>query len=55
MQEILIGVDIGTSRLKAVATDLDLKVLSEYAEPTPWKHIKNCSEIDMLLLANTVI
>jgi sugar (pentulose or hexulose) kinase len=55
MQEILIGVDIGTSRLKAVATDLDLKVLSEYAEPTPWKHIKNCSEIDMVLLANTVI
>ena len=28
-QEILIGVDIGTSRLKAVATDLNLKVLAE--------------------------
>ena len=54
-QEILIGVDIGTSRLKAVATDLNLKVLSEYAEPTPWKHEKNFSEIDMLLLAKTVI
>ena len=54
MQEILIGVDIGTSRLKAVATDLDLKVLTEYAEPTPWKHEKNFSEIDMLLLAKTV-
>lgn len=54
-QEILIGVDIGTSRLKAVATDLNLKVLSEYAEPTPWQHEKNFSEIDMLLLAKTVI
>ena len=54
-QEILIGVDIGTSRLKAVATDLNLKVISEYAEPTPWKHEKNFSEIDMLLLAKTVI
>ena len=54
-QEILIGVDIGTSRLKAVATDLTLKVISEYAEPTPWKHEKNFSEIDMLLLAKTVI
>lgn len=54
-QEILIGVDIGTSRLKAVATDLNLKVLSEYAEPTPWQHEKNFSEIDMSLLANTVI
>jgi len=55
LQEILIGVDIGTSRLKAVATDLNLKVLSEYAGPTPWKHEKNFSEIDMLLLAKTVI
>ena len=54
-QEILIGVDIGTSRLKAVATDLQLKVLAEYAEPTPWKHEKNFSDIDMLLLAKTVI
>ena len=53
--EILIGVDIGTSRLKAVATDLHLKVLAEYAEPTPWKHVKNFSDIDMLLLAKTVI
>jgi sugar (pentulose or hexulose) kinase len=50
-QEILIGVDIGTSRLKAVATDLQLKVLAEYAEPTPWNHVKNFSDIDMLLLA----
>jgi sugar (pentulose or hexulose) kinase len=55
MQETLIGVDIGTSRLKAVATDLNLQVLTEYAEPTPWKHIKNFSEIDMVLLAQTVI
>ena len=53
--EILIGVDIGTSRIKAVATDLTLKVLAEYAEPTPWKHEKNFSDIDMLLLAKTVI
>ena len=54
-QEILIGVDIGTSRIKAVATDLNLKVLAEYAEPTPWNHEKNFSDIDMLLLAKTVI
>lgn len=54
-QQILIGVDVGTSRIKAVATDLDLKVISEYAEPTPWHHEKNTSEIDMLLLAKTVI
>ena len=53
--EILIGVDIGTSRLKAVATDLQLKILAEYAEPTPWRHQSNLSDIDMLKLANTVI
>ena len=52
---ILIGVDIGTSRIKAVATDFDLKTLAEYAEPTPWRHQKNTSEIDMVLLAKTVI
>ena len=53
-QQILIGVDIGTSRIKAVATDLDLKVIAEFAEPTPWRHEKNNSDIDMLLLAKTV-
>jgi sugar (pentulose or hexulose) kinase len=53
-QQILIGVDIGTSRIKAVATDIDLKVIAEYAEPTPWRHEKNTSDIDMLLLAKTV-
>ena len=53
-QQILIGVDIGTSRIKAVATDIDLKVIAEYSEPTPWRHEKNNSDIDMLLLAKTV-
>ena len=54
-KQILIGVDIGTSRIKAVATGIDLKVLAEHAEPTPWRHEKNTSDIDMLLLAKTVI
>ena len=53
--QILIGVDIGTSRIKAVATDINLKVIAEFAEPTPWRHQKNTSDIDMLLLAQTVI
>jgi sugar (pentulose or hexulose) kinase len=39
-QQILIGVDIGTSRIKAVATNIELKVIAEYAEPTPWRHEK---------------
>jgi len=53
--EILIGVDIGTSRLKAVATNLELKVLAEYAESTSWRHQKNLSDIDMTKLAIAVI
>lgn len=54
-KQILIGVDIGTSRIKAVATDIDLKVLAEHSEPTPWRHEKNTSEMNMSLLATTVI
>jgi len=53
--QILIGVDIGTSRIKAVATNTDLKVLAEHSEITPWKQEKNTSEIDMALLAKIVI
>ena len=53
--QILIGVDVGTSRIKAVATDLTLKFLAEHAEPTPWRHEKNTSDIDMLLLSKIVI
>lgn len=55
VKQILIGVDIGTSRIKAVATDIDLKVLAEHSEPTPWRHERNTSEINMSLLATTVI
>ena len=53
--QILIGVDIGTTRIKAVATNLELKVLAEHSEITPWKQEKNTSEIDMALLAKVVI
>jgi len=54
-KQILIGVDIGTSNIKAVATDTSLKILAEYSEVTPFTHEKNFSEIDAHKLAQTVI
>ena len=54
-KQILIGVDIGTSNIKAVATDTNLKILAEYSEVTPFTHEKNFSEIDARKLAQTVI
>ena len=54
-KQILIGVDIGTSNIKAVATDTSLKILAEYSEVTPFTHEKNFSEIDARKLAQTVI
>ena len=54
-KQILIGVDIGTSNIKAVATDTNLKILTEYSEVTPFTHEKNFSEIDARKLAQTVI
>ena len=54
-KQILIGVDMGTSNIKAVATDTSLKILVEYSEVTPFTHEKNFSEIDAHKLAQTVI
>lgn len=46
MTELLVGVDLGTSRVKAVATDLELTVLGEHAVPTPWHHAGAQAEVD---------
>ena len=51
MTGVLIGVDIGTSRVKAVATDLDLVVLGEHAVVTPWRHEGATAEVDPPALA----
>jgi sugar (pentulose or hexulose) kinase len=55
MREVLIGMDVGTSSIKAVATDFDLNLLGEFSSPTPWVHHNNHSDIDMHLIAKTAI
>ncbi len=55
MQKVLVGIDVGTTRIKVVVTDLELNLLHQDALPTPWIHTNNLSEIDMNLLAATAI
>lgn len=35
---VLVGLDMGTTRIKAVAVDLSGRIVAETAEPTPWRH-----------------
>lgn len=51
MSGVLVGVDIGTTTVKAVATDLDLTVRGEHAEVTPWRHAGANAEVDPVALA----
>lgn len=53
--DILIGLDIGTSRIKAVATDTKNNLIAEHSVPTPWNVNQNFTDIDVVLLANTAI
>ena len=55
MKDVLIGIDVGTTRIKAVATDLELNYLGEVAAATPWIHDNNLSSIDFNSLAKTAI
>jgi len=52
MTGVLVGVDIGTSRVKAVATDVDLQVLGEHSVVTPWRHEGATAEVDPRALAD---
>jgi sugar (pentulose or hexulose) kinase len=49
---VLVGVDIGTTRVKAVATDIDLRLLGEHAVATPWRHHGPNAEVDPVALAD---
>ena len=49
------GIDVGTTRIKVVVTDLELRLVCEDSTPTPWVHNNNLSDIDMNLLARTTI
>ena len=52
---VLVGIDVGTSRVKAVATGVDLGVLGQHAVPTPWQHSGATAEVDPTALAEAVL
>jgi sugar (pentulose or hexulose) kinase len=53
--EFYVGLDVGTTRVKAVAVDQSLKLCGEYAIKTPWHHAANLAEIDLQELADAAI
>lgn len=51
MAELLVGIDVGTTRIKALAVSLDGTVVGEREAPTPWHHDGACADIDSDVLA----
>jgi sugar (pentulose or hexulose) kinase len=51
MAELLVGIDVGTTRVKSLAVTLDGRVVGESESPTPWRHEGACSDIDADVLA----
>lgn len=51
---MLVGVDVGTTRVKALAVDVYGAVHAESARTTPWQHDGAQAQIDPRLLADTV-
>jgi sugar (pentulose or hexulose) kinase len=49
---VLVGIDVGTTRVKAVATSTDLRVLGHHEVPTPWLHRGATAEVDPTALAD---
>ncbi len=55
MTEVLVGIDVGTTRIKAVAVGVDGAVLGEADAVTPWRHDGACADSDADLLAATAM
>jgi sugar (pentulose or hexulose) kinase len=54
-EQILVGVDCGTTSIKALAVSLSGEVLASASRPTPWRHQGPNSDIDPRVLADTAI
>lgn len=52
---LLIGIDVGTTRIKALAVTLAGDVLGESDAPTPWRYDGPCADVDARLLADTAV
>ena len=51
--QLLVGLDMGTTRIKAVAVDLAGQQVAEAALPTPWRHVGAEADADPIDLAVT--
>lgn len=54
-QEVLIGVDVGTTSIKALAVDPHGNVLAQASTETPWRHAGPLADADPRILADAVI
>ena len=55
MTELLVGIDVGTTRVKALAVTRTGAVVGEAEETTPWRHEGACADIDARLLADVAM
>ena len=53
--DLLLGVDVGTTRIKALAVTVAGEVVGEAAATTPWRHDGACADVDADLLAQTAM
>lgn len=53
--ELLVGIDVGTTRVKALAVSLGGEVVGEAEAPTPWRHEGACADIDSDVLAHVAM
>lgn len=53
--DVLIGIDVGTTRIKALAVTPAGDVVGEAAATTPWRHDGACADVDADLLARTAM
>jgi sugar (pentulose or hexulose) kinase len=54
-QQALVGVDMGTTSIKALCVAVDGTVLAEASAPTPWRHDGPLADADPVALAQTAI
>ena len=53
--DLLIGIDVGTTRIKALAVTPSGDVVGEAAHTTPWRHEGACADVDAQVLAATAM
>jgi sugar (pentulose or hexulose) kinase len=55
MSELLVGIDVGTTRVKALAVTCSGIVVGEAEQTTPWRHDGACADIDADVLADVAM